>query len=116
MAIRLKRAYEPRAKSDGQRILVERLWPRGFTKERLAVDHWMKDVAPSPGLRAWYGHDPAKWSDFKKRYRAELMANTDAVDRLRHLCRAGRITFVFAAKDEVRNSAAILKAFFEQHG
>lgn len=109
----LKRVYEPKAKADGTRILVERLWPRGLTKEAAAVDHWAKDAAPSPQLRAWFAHDPEKWPEFQRRYRAELRRNAEAVALLRGLCATGRVTFVFAAKNEARCSAAILKEFLE---
>ncbi len=113
MKIKLKRAYESPAKSDGKRILVERLWPRGLTKEAAALDEWMKDIAPSPALRKWYGHDPEKWPEFQKRYLRELAANVDEVERLSALCAKGVVTFVYAAKDEERNSAAVLKRFLE---
>lgn len=109
--IALKRAYEAPQKSDGTRILVERLWPRGLTKEKAAIDHWTKDVAPSPELRRWYGHKPELWPEFQKRYRAELKANQEAVAALEALCTAGPVTFVYAAKDEERNSAVLLRSY-----
>lgn len=111
--IRLKRVYEEPAKTDGTRVLVERLWPRGLTKEAAAVDEWMKEVSPSPALRKWYGHDADKWPEFQKRYRAELRASADAVDRLKKMAAQGPVTFVFAAKDEERSSAAVLKDYIE---
>jgi uncharacterized protein YeaO (DUF488 family) len=111
--IRLKRAYEKPTADDGLRVLVERLWPRGLTKERAAIDLWMKEVAPSPELRKWYGHDEAKWDEFQQRYRAELVANKELVEELREKCRSGTVTFVYAARDEERNSALILKDFLE---
>lgn len=111
--IRLKRAYEKPAKSDGLRILVERLWPRGVTKEAALIDQWMKEAAPSPALRQWYAHDPEKWPEFQRRYRKELVANKDAIAALRKLTRASSVTFVFAAKDAERSSAAVLKAYLE---
>lgn len=114
MKIHLKRAYEPAAKSDGLRLLVERLWPRGLTKEAAAIDQWVKEVSPSPALRQWYAHDPAKWPEFQRRYRAELDANKDGVAGLRALVAKGVVTFVYAAKDEERNSAAALKAYLEK--
>ena len=85
--IRLKRAYEEPAADDGLRILVERLWPRGLTKERAKIDLWMKELAPSPELRKWYGHDPAKWPEFQTRYRSELRRNNERIDELREKCR-----------------------------
>ena len=113
--IRLKRAYEEPAERDGLRILVERLWPRGLSKERAAVDLWVKEVAPSPELRKWYGHDPVKWDEFKKRYWAELEANEDAVADLRRRIREEPVTFVYAARDEQRNSAAVLEEYLRRH-
>jgi uncharacterized protein YeaO (DUF488 family) len=113
--IRLKRAYEEPAESDGLRILVERLWPRGLSKERAAVDLWVKEVAPSPELRKWYGHDPAKWDEFQRRYWAELEANEDAVAELRRRVCEEPVTFVYAARDEQRNSATILKEYLRRH-
>jgi uncharacterized protein YeaO (DUF488 family) len=113
--IHLKRAYEQPAPSDGLRILVERLWPRGLTKERAAIDLWLKEIAPSQELRRWYGHDPDKWPEFQKRYRAELERNPEAVAELRAKVRAGHVTFVYAAKDEKRNSALLLKDYID-HG
>ncbi len=113
MGIKLKRAYEPAAPTDGTRILVERLWPRGLTKEKAALADWVKEIAPSPALRKWYDHDPAKWPEFQKRYRRELAANKDAVLALKAQCAAGPVTFVFAAKDEERNSAQVLKAYLD---
>ncbi|MDH3704017.1 MAG: DUF488 family protein [Alphaproteobacteria bacterium] len=109
--IELKRVYEPLSDADGVRILVERLWPRGVSKANAAIDHWVKDVAPSPELRTWYGHEPARWEEFRERYRAELTENTDAVDTVKSLCAKQPVTFVFAAKDEARNSAIVLREF-----
>lgn len=111
--IRLKRAYEPPARSDGERILVERLWPRGLTKARAAVDVWMKDVAPSPELRKWFGHEPAKWKQFERRYWKELRGREEAVELLRHKARQGTVTLVYAARDEEHNGAVALKSFLE---
>lgn len=113
MPIKLKRAYDAPAKSDGKRILVERLWPRGVTKDAAALDEWFKEIAPSPELRKWYAHEPEKWPEFQKRYRAELKANKDELARLRAFCAKGTVTFIYAAKDEERNSAAVLKAYLE---
>lgn len=109
--ITLKRAYLPPSAEDGLRILVERLWPRGLTREKAAIDHWVKDVAPSPDLRKWYGHEPEKWNEFQRRYREELSKNTAAVETLLQLCAGHQVTFVFAAKDEERNSAALLREY-----
>jgi uncharacterized protein YeaO (DUF488 family) len=112
--IRLKRAYEKPASDDGFRVLVERLWPRGLTKERAAVDLWMKDIAPSPELRRWYDHDPSKWDEFQKRYLAELRQNAEMLEQLREKCRGKPVTFVYAARDEAHNSALILKNYLER--
>jgi uncharacterized protein YeaO (DUF488 family) len=109
--IRLKRVYEPPAPEDGFRVLVERLWPRGLSKDRAEVHLWLKGVAPSPALRAWYAHDPAKWPEFQRRYRAELAESPEAVGQLRRLvAEHPTVTFVFAARDPERNSAAVLHA------
>jgi uncharacterized protein YeaO (DUF488 family) len=109
--IRLKRVYDSPAANDGARYLVERLWPRGMTKEKAALKAWLKEVAPSPELRKWYGHDPEKWPEFQKRYREELKdeAHREALAELREAARHGPVTLVYAAHDEERNSAAVLK-------
>jgi uncharacterized protein YeaO (DUF488 family) len=112
--IRLKRAYERPARSDGERILVERLWPRGLTKEKAALDLWMKDVAPSPELRKWFGHEPAKWKRFEQRYWKELQGHKEPVDLLRQKARQGTVTLVYAARDEEHNGAVALKCFLER--
>lgn len=109
--IRLKRAYEPAEPGDGRRFLVERLWPRGVRKEDLPLDAWLKDLAPSPGLRTWFGHEPAKWPEFRRRYAAELRANDTAVAPLRAAVRKGTVTLVYAARDTERNSAALLRDY-----
>jgi len=112
--IALKRIYEKPSKEDGFRVLVERLWPRGITKERASVDLWLKDVAPSTELRKWFGHDPAKWEQFCKRYRVELEQKKDAVCLLKQKSKEGAITLVYAARDEKHNSAVVLKEILEQ--
>jgi uncharacterized protein YeaO (DUF488 family) len=106
----LKRAYEPSAARDGRRVLVDRLWPRGVSKERLAIDEWMKDVAPSTKLRRWFGHDPEKWRTFQQLYRRELEAHADLVDRLARYAIDGRVTLIFGARDESHNDAVVLAA------
>ena len=112
--IKLKRVYEKPSKVDGIRVLVERLWPRGLTKERASGDLWLKDVAPSTELRKWFGHDPAKWEQFRERYAAELKQNKDAVNLLKQKSKEGTITLVYAARDEKHNSAGALKEILEQ--
>ena len=110
--IQLKRVYETPMSDEGLRILVERLWPRGVSKERAKLDFWMKEISPSSELRKWYGHDPTKWEQFRERYWSELESNSAAVDKLRKLIQENdRITFVYAAKDEEHNSAVVLKEF-----
>jgi uncharacterized protein YeaO (DUF488 family) len=112
--IHVKRAYETPSRKDGTRILVERLWPRGLTKERAALDLWLKDVAPSPALRKWFAHDPKKWERFIQRYWKELECHGEAVELLRRWIRKGPVTFVYAARDEEHNGAVALKAFLER--
>ncbi|HSE27112.1 MAG TPA: DUF488 family protein [Gemmatimonadales bacterium] len=109
MTIRLKRAYEPAEPGDGRRFLVERLWPRGIRKSDLPLEAWLKDVAPSPALRTWFAHDPAKWGAFKQRYAAELRANEAALAPLRAAARRGTVTLVYAARDPEHNSALLLR-------
>jgi uncharacterized protein YeaO (DUF488 family) len=114
--IKLKRVYEEPSTDDGERILVERLWPRGLSKEKAAVDLWLKDVAPSADLRQWFNHDPAKWQEFRRRYRRELEHNKAAVDLLRKKGRAGTVTLVYAARDEEHNGALALHQFLKRRG
>jgi uncharacterized protein YeaO (DUF488 family) len=113
MNVMLKRAYESPAMSDGERILVDRLWPRGLAKVKAKIDLWLKDVAPSTELRQWFGHDPEKWSEFKKRYRAELK-NNPALSELQALSHQRDITLVYAAKDQLHNEAVVLKEILER--
>jgi uncharacterized protein YeaO (DUF488 family) len=107
--IRLKRAYQPSARRDGTRILVDRLWPRGIRKADAAIDHWAKTIAPSDTLRTWFGHDPERWQEFRRRYAAELRGHRGELAELRALARQGPITLVFAAHDEARNNAVVLR-------
>ncbi len=111
---KLKRAYEKPSGDDGTRILVERLWPRGLTKERAAIDLWLKDVAPSPELRQWFGHDPARWQQFQERYRKELRGKKDAVELLKQKSKKGPVTLVYAARDEKHNGALVLKKVLDR--
>ena len=113
MNIKLKRAYEDADPSDGIRILVERLWPRGVTKTAAAIDHWFKDIAPSTELRKWFAHRPQRWSGFQQRYWAELTQNNQGVADLRAICSKRTVTFVFAARDTARNGAVVLKRYLE---
>ena len=114
MPIVLKRAYEEPSRSDGCRILVERLWPRGLSKEAAAIDLWVKEAAPSTELRRWFDHDPAKWAEFKRRYFEELRAREGGLDPVLERARAGRVTFVFASKEERFNNAVALKEYVER--
>ena len=108
--VRLKRAYEPPAADDGIRILVDRLWPRAVSKQALALDEWMKDIAPSSELRRWFGHDPGRWHEFCRRYAAEVHEHQSLLEELRARARKGRITLVFSARDERHNDAVALRS------
>lgn len=116
MPILLKRAYEPFSSNDGFRILVDRLWPRGIAKDAAHVDLWLKEIAPSTSLRQWFGHDPAKWEEFRHRYREELQHNPEAVAQIREHLRSGAVTLVYGAKDEQHNQAVVLKEYLEALG
>ena len=107
--IRLKRAYAPPTPDDGTRILVDRLWPRGITKVDAAIDRWPKELAPSTALRQWFGHDPARWEEFRRRYAQELHQHPQQLDELRALARKGLITLVYGARDEAHNDAVVLR-------
>jgi uncharacterized protein YeaO (DUF488 family) len=112
--LRIKRIYEPADKADGTRVLVDRVWPRGMTKERAAVDLWLKEVAPSPALRKWFGHDPQRWPQFQSRYRAELDRNTAAVGQLLDLLMKGKVTLLYAAHDVAHNHAVVLIEYTDE--
>jgi uncharacterized protein YeaO (DUF488 family) len=107
--VRLKRAYEPQAPSDGARILIDRLWPRGLAKAAAALDQWAKEIAPSTALRKWFGHDPERWQEFRRRYAAELRERPDVVRALREQAKRGPITLVYSARDEAHNDAVVLR-------
>jgi uncharacterized protein YeaO (DUF488 family) len=107
--VKLKRAYESPAAKDGIRILIDRLWPRGISKKKAALDQWMKDIAPSAELRKWFGHDPARWEEFRRRYAEEVRHNPALLDQLRSFARHGPITLVYSAHDEVHNDAVVLR-------
>jgi uncharacterized protein YeaO (DUF488 family) len=106
--LRLKRAYEPAEDSDGTRILVDRLWPRGVSKDRADLANWMKEIAPSTELRKWFAHDPAKWDAFQRRYRAELAGHAADLDHIRALAAKGVVTLIYSAHDETHNDAVVL--------
>jgi uncharacterized protein YeaO (DUF488 family) len=107
--IRLKRAYDLPSADDGTRILIDRLWPRGVKKSSAGIDRWVKDIAPSTALRKWFGHDPARWQEFRRRYAAEINDHADQLAELRAAAREGPITLVFAARDELHNDAVVLR-------
>jgi uncharacterized protein YeaO (DUF488 family) len=113
--VMLKRAYEAPASEDGTRILIDRLWPRGLSKEDAALDLWMKEIAPSTELRKWFGHDPARWEEFRRRYTDEVLRNAELLNKLRTLARQGRITLVYAARDEAHNDAVVLRDMLFGH-
>ena len=114
MHINIKRVYEEPKKDDGERILIDRLWPRGLTKEKAKVDLWLKDIAPSTTLRKWFGHEPSKWNEFKKKYHDELKDNTESVNKLKEELKKEKVTLIYGAKDKEHNDAVVLKEYFEQ--
>ena len=108
--VTIKRVYDPPVDTDGRRILVDRLWPRGLSKPGARVDLWLKDVAPSAELRKWFAHDPARWPEFQARYRRELAGKPDLLKQLRAEARSGKVTLLYAARDEQHNNAAVLRS------
>lgn len=114
MELKIKRAYEKPENDDGKRILVDRLWPRGLTKEKARIDLWLKDVAPTTELRKWFGHDPDKWKEFQKRYHQELRNNREPVSILFEQLKKGVVTLVYGAKDEEHNEALVLKEWLKK--
>lgn len=115
MSITLKRVYEKPAVADGKRILVDRLWPRGLTKEKAKVDIWLKEIAPSTELRKWFNHEPSKWPQFKKRFRTEMHNNTATLSVLKEFLANGKATVVYGAKDEEHNEAVVIKEYLEDN-
>lgn len=114
MNITIKRVYELSNREDGKRVLIDRLWPRGLTKERAKVDLWLKEISPSTTLRKWFGHDVTRWAEFKKRYIAEINKNTIVKSQLEEQIKKGKVTLVYGAKDEEHNDAIVLKEYFEK--
>ena len=112
--INLKRAYDNPSTSDGYRILVDRVWPRGVSKENLKIDEWLKEIAPSTSLRKWFGHEPVKWHDFKKRYFEELKQNKVLIDKIIEKMKHKNVTFIYSAKNKEFNNAVALKEFIEK--
>lgn len=115
MSLAIKRVYEPASPADGYRILVDRLWPRGLSKERAAVDLWLKTIAPSTGLRQWFGHDPAKWGEFRRQYFAELATHAEEVGQIRALAKRRRVTLVHGARNTENNDAVAILDYLQAH-
>ena len=113
--IRLKRAYEPADARDGTRVLVDRLWPRGVSKDAAAIDLWLKELAPSTELRKWFGHDPSRWAQFQDHYAEEVRQHSEAFGQLRELARKGVVTLVYSARDEAHNDAVVLRKLLLGH-
>lgn len=107
--VKLSRAYEPPSRSDGKRVLIDRLWPRGVKKSEAKIDQWLMDIAPSTALRKWFGHEPGRWPEFQDRYAAEVRQHSELLDDLRKLAGEGPVTLVFAARDEAHNDAVVLR-------
>ena len=114
LAIRTKRVYDSPQETDGLRVLVDRLWARGVSKEKARIDLWLKNLAPSTELRRWYGHDPRKWGEFKARYAAELDQNRAEIEELVARVQAGQVTFVYSSAEQQRNNAVALKEYIER--
>ncbi len=111
--VSLKRAYAAPGPDDGCRVLVDRLWPRGLTKEAAGIDLWLKEIAPSNELRQWFGHDAERWDEFRRRYLAEIKQHPEALEQLMAVIHRGHVTLIYGAKDEEHNNAVVLKAFVE---
>lgn len=111
--IAIKRIYDPPAEEDGFRVLVDRVWPRGMSKKKAAIDHWAREIGPSTALRKWFSHDPARWQEFKKRYQGELKGRTADLRQLLDQCGRRRMTLLFSAKDTEHNQAVVLKDVLE---
>ena len=114
MTIQIKRAYEPPSHTDGYRVLVYRLWPRGLSKEKLKLDAWMKELAPSNELRNWFGHEESKWAEFQKRYFKELKEQPELVAELRKKARGHKVTLLYSSREEVHNNDVALKKYLER--
>ena len=110
----LRRAYEPASRNDGRRVLVDRLWPRGVSRDDARIDEWLRDLAPSTRLRRWFDHDPGRWEEFRRRYRDELSRAGADLETLRKLTERGRVTLVYGARDKRRNNAVVLREIIEE--
>lgn len=115
LVVQLKRAYDPPSTGDGSRVLVDRLWPRGVTKEKLKIDAWMRELGPSDALRKWFGHDPARWEEFRRRYRKELASKKALLGELVAHARRGKLTLVYSAHDSVHNQAVVINEVLRRH-
>lgn len=111
--VKIKRIYEPPSRSDGKRVYVDRLWPRGLRKEQAHFDEWIRDISPSDELRKWFGHDPSKWQEFRSRYKAEMKTRKDFIEKLRDYSEKGTVTLLYSAKDEEHNNALVIKEVIE---
>ncbi len=111
--VKIKRIYDEPAPGDGRRVLIDRLWPRGISKDEAGIDEWLKEVAPSDELRKWFGHEPARWEEFRRRYREELKVHGEILERLRSEARKGTVTLLFAARDAEHNNAVVLKEMLD---
>jgi len=116
VAVGIKRVYDKPAKTDGRRVLVDRVWPRGLTKKEARVDDWLKEIAPSTALRKWLGHDPARWKEFQKRYAKELKNRHERIEQLAQEARKRTVTLLFGARDIEHNNAVALKEYIEKSG
>ncbi len=112
--LRIKRIYDPPLPGDGKRILIDRLWARGIKKEDARVDEWIKDISPSTELRKWFGHDPAKWGEFKKRYLSELRDKKEILDRIKNEAKGKTVTLIYSARDQEHNNAVAMKEFLQK--
>jgi uncharacterized protein YeaO (DUF488 family) len=113
--IKIKRIYDPASRDDGKRILVDRLWPRGIKKNEAEINEWLKDIAPSDGLRKWFSHDPNKWQEFKNKYIKELKNNSELIEKLKAVAKKEKVTLLFSAKDIEHNNAVVLKELLEEN-
>ena len=114
VSVKVKRAYDLPEPGDGYRILVDRLWPRGVSKEKAKIDLWLKEIGPSTELRKWFGHDPKRWTKFREKYLAELKTHSDLLDVIKEAARHGPVTLIYAARDEEHNEAVVLQEYLEQ--
>lgn len=115
MKVQIKRVYEEPEKEDGYRILVDRVWPRGMTKEKASIDLWLKEIGPTTELRKWFGHDPDRWTEFEKRYKKELKNNKEVLAELKKQVKESKVTLIYSAKDEEHNQAVVIRKYLSEH-